>query len=149
MRAAIGSQCKLINRGVTFFILSYIHFGSLKINLAATSWINCKGLIELTGRPDIVYKIKIYIKKKTYRVLEIWFWNYSLRYCMNTLLTTTALLNMHIHSLPAGGAFERFPRKQQNTKQRLWNVQHSYLFIAFWSLIVTLSCIAILVCTQI
>ncbi len=24
---------------------------------------------------------------------------------MNTLLTTTALLNMHIHSLPAGGAF--------------------------------------------
>ncbi len=24
---------------------------------------------------------------------------------MNTLLTTTALLNMHIHSLPVGGAF--------------------------------------------
>ncbi len=24
---------------------------------------------------------------------------------MNTLLTTTALLKMHIHSLPAGGAF--------------------------------------------
>ncbi len=24
---------------------------------------------------------------------------------MNTLLTTTVLLNMHIHSLPAGGAF--------------------------------------------
>ncbi len=24
---------------------------------------------------------------------------------MNPILTTTALLNMHIHSLPAGGAF--------------------------------------------
>ncbi len=35
----------------------------------------------------------------------MWSWNCSLRYCMNTLLTTTALLNMHIHSLPAGGAF--------------------------------------------
>uniref|UniRef100_A0A8C2KQR1 Uncharacterized protein n=1 Tax=Cyprinus carpio TaxID=7962 RepID=A0A8C2KQR1_CYPCA len=30
MRAAIGSQCKLINRGVTCIL-----FGSLKINLAA------------------------------------------------------------------------------------------------------------------
>ncbi len=52
MRAAIGSQCKLTKRGVTFFILSYILFGSLKMNLAATFWINCNGLIELAGRPD-------------------------------------------------------------------------------------------------
>ncbi len=58
MRAAIGSHCKLINRGVTFFILSYI-FGSLKINLAAVLWINCKGLIELAGRPDIIHAYKI------------------------------------------------------------------------------------------
>ncbi len=46
MRAAIGSQCKLMNRGVTCFL-----FGSLKINLAATFWINCRGLMELAGRP--------------------------------------------------------------------------------------------------
>ncbi len=47
MRAAILSQCKLINRGVT-----YILFGSLKLFwLAAAFWINCKGLIELAGRP--------------------------------------------------------------------------------------------------
>ncbi len=52
MRAAIGSQCKLTKRGVTFFILSYILFGSLKMNLAAAFWINCNGLIELAGRPD-------------------------------------------------------------------------------------------------
>ncbi len=39
MRAAIGSQCRLINRGVT-----------CKINLAAAFWINCKGLMELAGR---------------------------------------------------------------------------------------------------
>jgi len=45
MRAAIGSQCKLINRGVTCIL-----FGSLKINLAAAFCINCKGLIELAGR---------------------------------------------------------------------------------------------------
>ncbi len=41
MRAAIGSQCKLINRGMTCII-----FGSLKCNLAAAFWNNCKGLIE-------------------------------------------------------------------------------------------------------
>ncbi len=46
MRAAIGSQCKLINRGVTCIL-----FSSLKINLAAAFWINCKGLIELAERP--------------------------------------------------------------------------------------------------
>ncbi len=62
MRAAIGSQCKLTKRGVTFFILSYILFGSLKMNLAAAFWINCKGLIELAGRPDNTKKKK---KKKT------------------------------------------------------------------------------------
>ncbi len=45
MRAAIGSQCKLMNRGVTCIL-----FGSLKINLAAAFWINC-GLMELAGRP--------------------------------------------------------------------------------------------------
>ncbi len=38
MRAAIGSQCKLMNRGVTCFL-----FGSLKINVAAAFWINCRG----------------------------------------------------------------------------------------------------------
>ncbi len=58
MRAAIGNQCRLIKRGVTFFILSYILFGSLKINLAAAFWINCKGLIELAGRPDIIHTYK-------------------------------------------------------------------------------------------
>ncbi len=42
MRAAIGSQCTLINRGVMCIL-----FGSLKINLADAFWINCKGLIEL------------------------------------------------------------------------------------------------------
>ncbi len=46
MRATIGSQCKLMNRGVTCVL-----FGSLKINLAAAFWINCRGLMELTGRP--------------------------------------------------------------------------------------------------
>ncbi len=46
MRAAIGSQCKLINRGVTCIL-----FGSLKMYLAAAFWINGKGLIELAGRP--------------------------------------------------------------------------------------------------
>ncbi len=45
MRAAIGSQCKLINRGVTCIV-----FGSLKMNLSAAFWINCKGLIEPAGR---------------------------------------------------------------------------------------------------
>ncbi len=65
MRAAIGNQSRLIKRGVTFFILSYILFGSLKINLAATFWINCKGLIELAGRPDIIHTYK-----KNYRVLR-------------------------------------------------------------------------------
>ncbi len=42
MRAAIGSQCKLMNRGLTCAL-----FGSLKINIAATFWINCRGLMEL------------------------------------------------------------------------------------------------------
>ncbi len=60
MQAAIGSQCKLMNRGVTFFILSYILFDTLKIKNAATFWIYCKGLIELAGRPD---KIQRYKKK--------------------------------------------------------------------------------------
>ncbi len=46
MRAAIGSQCKLMNRRVTCVL-----FGSLKINLAAAFWINCRGLMELAGRP--------------------------------------------------------------------------------------------------
>ncbi len=46
MRAAIGCQCKLMNRGVTCIL-----FGSLKINLAAAFWINCRGLMELAGRP--------------------------------------------------------------------------------------------------
>ncbi len=44
MRAAIGSQCKLMNRGVTCVL-----FGSLNTNLAAVFWIN-RGLIELAGR---------------------------------------------------------------------------------------------------
>ncbi len=43
MRA--GSQCKLMNRGVTCVL-----FGSLKINLAAAFWINCRGLMQLAGR---------------------------------------------------------------------------------------------------
>ncbi len=46
VRAAIGSQCKLMNRGVTCVL-----FGSLKMNLAAAFWINCRGLKELAGRP--------------------------------------------------------------------------------------------------
>ncbi len=46
MRAAIGSQCKLMNRGVTCVL-----FGSLKINLAAVFWVNCRGLMELAGSP--------------------------------------------------------------------------------------------------
>ncbi len=37
MRAAIGSQCTLMNRGVTCII-----FGSFKINLAAAFWVNIK-----------------------------------------------------------------------------------------------------------
>ncbi len=40
MRAAIGSQCKLMNRGVTSVL-----FGSLKF------LVNCRGLMELAGRP--------------------------------------------------------------------------------------------------
>ncbi len=46
MQAAIGSQCKLMNRDVTCVL-----FGSLKINLAAAFWINCRDLKELAGRP--------------------------------------------------------------------------------------------------
>ncbi len=46
MRAAIGSQCTLMNRGVTCVL-----FGSLKINFAAAFWINCRGLKELAGIP--------------------------------------------------------------------------------------------------
>ncbi len=46
MRAAVGSQCKLMNRGLTCIL-----FGSLKINLAAAFWINCRGWMELAGRP--------------------------------------------------------------------------------------------------
>ncbi len=46
MRAAIRSQSKLMNRGVTC-----VPFGSLKINLAAAFWINCRSLMELAGRP--------------------------------------------------------------------------------------------------
>ncbi len=42
IRAAIGSQCRLMNRDVTCVL-----FSSLKINLAAAFWINCKGLIDL------------------------------------------------------------------------------------------------------
>ncbi len=45
MRAAICSQCKLMNRGVTCVL-----FGSLKINLAAAFWINCRGLMELAWK---------------------------------------------------------------------------------------------------
>ncbi len=37
-----------MNRGVTCIL-----FGSLKINLAAAFWINCRGLMELAGRPAI------------------------------------------------------------------------------------------------
>ncbi len=44
MRAAIGSQCKLMNRGVTCVL-----FSSLKINLAVAFWINCRCLMELAG----------------------------------------------------------------------------------------------------
>ncbi len=46
MQAAISSQYKLINRGVTCIL-----FGTKKIDLTATFWVNCKGLIELAGRP--------------------------------------------------------------------------------------------------
>ncbi len=46
MRAAIGSQCKLMNRDVTCIL-----FGSININLAAAFWINCRSLMELAGRP--------------------------------------------------------------------------------------------------
>ncbi len=46
MQAAIGSQCKLMNRDVTCVL-----FSSLKFNLAAAFWINCRGLKELAGRP--------------------------------------------------------------------------------------------------
>ncbi len=37
---------KLMNRDVTCVL-----FGSLKINLAAAFCINCRGLMELAGRP--------------------------------------------------------------------------------------------------
>ncbi len=50
MRAATGSQCKLMNRSVTCVL-----FGSLKINLAAAFWFNCRGLMELAGRPAKSY----------------------------------------------------------------------------------------------
>ncbi len=49
MQAAIGNQCKLMNRGVICIL-----FSSLNINLGAAFWINCRGLMELTGRPEIV-----------------------------------------------------------------------------------------------
>ncbi len=38
-----------MNRGVTCIL-----FGSLKINLAAAFWINCRGLMELAGRIALV-----------------------------------------------------------------------------------------------
>ncbi len=72
MRAAIGSRCKLINRGVTCVI-----FGSLKIYLAATFWINCKGLIELSGRPAktaLKYNtINIYFNLKVVMIFQSFF----------------------------------------------------------------------------
>ncbi len=48
MRAAIGSQCKLMNRGVTCVL-----FGSLKMNLAAAFWTNYIYIYiySLTHRP--------------------------------------------------------------------------------------------------
>ncbi len=49
---------------------------------------------------------------------------------MNTLLTTTALLYMQIHSLPR----VRFRTVSAVTAEK--HMQPSYLFIAFWSLIV-------------
>ncbi len=55
MRAAIGSQCKLMNRGVTCIL-----FSSLKINLAAAFWINCRCLKELAGRPAKQWRLLIF-----------------------------------------------------------------------------------------
>ncbi len=46
MRAATGSQCKEIKRGVTWVLL-----GSLKTSRAAAFCIICRGLIVFDGSP--------------------------------------------------------------------------------------------------
>ncbi len=46
MRAATGSQCKEIKRGVTWALL-----GSLKTSRAAAFGIICRGLIVFDGSP--------------------------------------------------------------------------------------------------
>ncbi len=40
-----------MNRCVHQSDLTCVLFGSLKINLAAAFWINCRDLMELAGRP--------------------------------------------------------------------------------------------------
>ncbi len=53
---------------------------------------------------------------------------------MNTLLTTTALLNMQIHSLPAGGAFGTVSAVTAEYKaEQHWTLKRAalILFIAF------------------
>ncbi len=40
------ASANLMNKGVTCVL-----FGSLKINLSAAFWMNCRGLMELAGRP--------------------------------------------------------------------------------------------------
>ncbi len=60
MRAAIGSQCKLMNRGVICVL-----FGSLKINLAAAFWINCRGLMEwLEDLPREHYNSQVWTEQE-------------------------------------------------------------------------------------
>ncbi len=46
MRAATGSQCNDMKRGVTWVLL-----GSLKTSRAAAFWIICRGLIVFDGSP--------------------------------------------------------------------------------------------------
>ncbi len=47
MRAATGSQCNEMKRGVTWVLL-----GSLKTSRAAAFWIICRGLIVFDGSPS-------------------------------------------------------------------------------------------------
>ncbi len=137
-----------------FFILSYILFGLLKNYLAA--WIDCKSLIELLGRPDITHtckKNKILIKYKINKTNKqtnlLGPRNPELQpICMNNLLTTTALLN--IHFLPAGGAFGTVSTVTAEHKTAHWTLKCAVLIFmySFLSLIFTLSFITILVGTQ-
>ncbi len=143
-------------------VLHSLLFGSLKMNLAATFWINCKGLIELVRRPDIKHaykKKKLWgprnaYKKKTKKKL----WgprNAAPKQqppVLHEYLTHNNSLIEHAHSFSASRRrFRDCFCGNSRTQQQLqhWTLRRAAL-IFIYSLLkfnLTLSCIAIRVCT--